>query len=482
MADDEGHAERFRKSFEASVASDSRKQMGDHLEGALLAAAINGHEVIDQLDDLPQADDFRHGWNSILWDCVLETRSMGEWSATKFTQLIKERGFTVEQINDVLNGVNKVFLYAGEIKEAATYLKDRSLVMRAQMCAQEFQDVANVEPYWKSRTSLDRLQAQLADIAAGAVHGSTWAFGDQVSSAQAACVPTGLRDFDEMTGGFELGALSLIGARPSIGKSALMCSIMRNMGARGDGCGVFSLEMRSYSLQCRVASAHAYEPREVFGGNSGNPYYDPFLKGTMSDGPNYRRMLRALAEIKKLPIGFDDTKGLSVSDIRARARRLKAHCEQMGSPLRAVFVDHIGHIQADSRWSGNRTQELSEITKRLMEMSGELGIAVVGLSQLSRAVEQRANKRPVLADLRDSGSLEQDAAHVTFLYRDEYYADREREDPDFATAEHGPAERNVMELICAKQRNGPIGTVKLFCEMGANAIVDRQHEYSRRAA
>jgi replicative DNA helicase len=240
--------------------------------------------------------------------------------------------------------------------------------------------------------------------------------------------------------------------------------------------GVFSLEMRAYSLQCRIAASHAYRPRDVIGGNSGNPYYDPFLKRKMADGPNFRKMLTALNEVRGLPIAFDDSKGLTVTEIRARTRRLKARMEHLGNPLRVVFVDHIGHINPEKNRNGSKVQEVTDISKGLMDMAGELEVAVIGLSQLNRATETRTNKRPGLADLRDSGSLEQDAAHVTFLYRGEYYAERGHEDTEEAV------ERNTMELIVAKQRNGPVGTVKLFCEMGANAILDRQDAFSARAA
>lgn len=459
--------------YRATVA----EQLGKQFEGVLINAAVSGGAVLDRFAELPVPSDFIAGWNPILWECVLETRKAGEFSTGRFVELLKGHGFTVAEVNEVIQAVNKAFLYAEEVKMAVAFLLDRRLVLRSQTCVGEYLAAIEREPFHKAPANLERLQRQLADVSAGVVSADTWEFGDQVSSQRAQCVLTGLTDYDEMTGGFELSAFGILGARPSIGKSGLMCSIARNIASRGEGVGIFSLEMKNYALQCRVAAAHAYRPRDVIGGNSGNPYYEPFLKGRMPDGPNFRRMQAALSEVRKLPIGFDDHKGLTVSDIRARTRRLKSIMEHKGFPLRAVFVDHIGHIAPEKNRGGNKTQEVTDISKGLMDMAGEIGVAVVGLAQLNRATERRDNKRPGLADLRDSGSLEQDASHVTFLYRGEYYAERNPDD-----TEDEQVERNTMELIVAKQRNGPVGTVKTFCEMGANAILDRKDEFCARAA
>jgi replicative DNA helicase len=454
-------------------------QLGQHLEGALIACAFSSNELLDTFDVLPAPGDFLAGWNPIIWECVLETRKTGEFSAARFIELLKGHGFAVKDVNEVISSVNKNFLYAEEVKHAVEFLLQRRLVLRSETCANEYLATLQREPFQNAPANLERLQRQLADVAAGAVSSDTWAFGDDVSSSMSPSVKTGWADYDEMTGGFELAAFGIIAARPSIGKSAAMCSVAHAIAARGDGVGVFSLEMRSYALQCRMAAARAYRPLTVMGGNSGNPYYEPFLKKRMPDGPNYRKMLVGLNEVRALPIAFDETKGLTVSEIRSRTRRLKAKMEHKGTPLRVLFVDHIGHVTPEKNRGGNKTQEVTDISKGLMDMAGELGIAVIGLSQLNRATESRTNKRPTLADLRDSGSLEQDAAHVTFLYRDEYYADRAHDD---AETPAGRVERNTMELIVAKQRNGPVGTVKLFCEMGANAILDREDEWQARSA
>lgn len=453
-------------------------QLGADLEGALIACAFSNNDLLDQFDCLPEPGDFLAGWNPVLWECVLDTRKTGEFSAARFVELLKYHSFTVAEVNEVIANVSNVFLYAEDIKHAVDFLRQRRLVLRSQTCVGEYLALLEREPFHKAPEALDRLQRQLLDVSAGAITRDTWAFGDRVSSVLAPTVRTGMDAYDEMTGGYELSSLGIVGARPSIGKSAYMCSVAHNMASRGDGVGIFSLEMKAYALQCRMASARAYSPETVIGGNSGNPYYDPFMKGKMPEGRNRRWMQAALQEVRALPIGFDDGRGLTVTEIRARSRRLKAIMEHRGNPLRTVFIDHIGHISPEKNRNGSKVQEVTDISKGLMDMAGELGVAVIALSQLNRDTEKRGNRRPTLADLRDSGSLEQDAAQVTFLFRAEYYAERGMSDD-----ENGERiERNTMELIVAKQRNGPVGTAKLFCEMGANAIMDREDEWKARAA
>lgn len=453
--------------------------VGNGCEASLLNAALAEPELLDQFEELPKSSDFLAGWNPLLWECVLETRAAGAFSITAFTQRLREHGFTAHDVNKVLENANPAFLYRSELASSVRFILDRRLVIRSQSCVQEYLSTIEKEPYWKAAGTLERLQRQLADVAVGAVAGETWAIGDKISKQNAVCVPSGISSLDDMTGGVELSTLGILGARPSQGKSALECAIALNMASREQGVGIFSLEMPKYSLLCRMASAWAYQPGEMWGGNSGNPYYEPFLKEKMPDGSHLKRMNSAIADVRRMPLAIDDQKGLTVSAIRARTRRLKAIMEHKGAPLRAVFIDHIGHITPENNRGGNRTAELTDISKGLMDMAGELGIAVVALSQLNRAVEQRTDKRPNLADLRDSGSLEQDAAWVAFLYRDEYYADRERDDPD---AKPRRVERNTLEVGIAKQRNGPVGTVKLFCEMGANAILDQRQAVNARVA
>lgn len=457
------------------------EQLGRHLEGALIAAAFSSGDMLGQFDALPEPSDFIAGWNPILWECILETRRAGDFSTARFVELLKGHSFSVDEVNSVIGTVNKAFLYSEEVKQAVDFLLHRRLVLRSQTCVTEYLATLEREPFYKAGGNLDRLQRQLADVAAGATSTDSWAFGDAVSSEAAPCVRTGLRDLDEMMGGLQMGVLGIIGARPSIGKTAAACALALNIARMGGGVGIFSLEMPAYDLQCRLAAANAYDANQPLqAGNSGNPYYQPFFHKKMG-GAHLMRMNRSLEEVRRLPIAFDASKGLAVSDIRARTRRLKAILENKGQPLKVVFVDHIGHVKPEINRGGNRTSETTDISKGLMDMAGELGIAVVGLSQLSRAVEQRANKRPVLSDLRESGSLEQDAAYVTFLYRDEYYADRAHDDDDMP-AKKQPANRNVLEFIIAKQRNGPVGTVETFCEIGANAILDGRSYFSVRAA
>ena len=257
---------------------------------------------------------------------------------------------------------------------------------------------------------------------------------------------TGVRSrfsaLDRMTAGFQRGDLILVAARPSMGKSALALNIAINSAMVSQGaCAIFSLEMPAEQLAMRMFSAKA----KVEG--------QKLRTGQLSDA-DWSKVNEAAQELKHQHFFIDDTPGIKVSDMYAKCRKLKND-----HGLYLVIVDYIQLIQATGR-SESRQQEVSEISRRLKAMARELDVPVIALSQLSRSVESRQDKRPMLSDLRESGALEQDADIVMFIYREEYY-NRDQENND---------QREDVELIVAKHRNGPTGTVKLAFEKGYNAF------------
>lgn len=271
-------------------------------------------------------------------------------------------------------------------------------------------------------------------------------------------VTTGLRDMDEMLGGLHPSDLLILAARPSMGKTALAVNFAYNAarryaesgGKEGGRVGFFSLEMSSDQLATRILAERS--------GISG----DRIRKG-MVKANELQSFIEASHELTQVPLYIDDTPALSIGAVRTRARRLK---RQHG--LDMIIVDYLQLLRGSgSRQSSeNRVVEVSEITRGLKAIAKELEVPVVALSQLSRAVEQREDKRPQLADLRESGSIEQDADVVMFIYREEYYMSRA--EPDVENAEKHLAwqekmERvhNIAEVIVAKQRHGPIGTVRM---------------------
>ncbi len=242
-------------------------------------------------------------------------------------------------------------------------------------------------------------------------------------------VPTGFADLDSLTSGLHPSELVILAARPSQGKTAFCLNVACHAAVRhGVPVGVFSLEMAKEQLGLRMLCAEAHINSQRL--RTGNL--------TEEDWP---RLSRALSRLAEAPIFIDDTPNISLLELRAKARRLKAE-HNVG----LVVVDYLQLIHSRSR-PENRQQEVSEISRSLKALARELQVPVLALSQLSRAVEQRQDKRPVLSDLRESGSLEQDADVVAFLYHG----------PDGGQ----PQENNVVELIVAKQRNGPTGSVQL---------------------
>jgi len=275
----------------------------------------------------------------------------------------------------------------------------------------------------------------------------------------------GLTDVNRLTGGIQPRDLTLIAARPSMGKTTVALSCALRAAKAGHGVGFLSLEMDADKLAARAISDLAYDWTVQV------PYID-IIRGS-TDPSAMDALASATRDIDGLPLWIDDQSGLSMTDVRVKIERMMQDGEKLGTPLRVVFLDHLGLLKPSSRYSGNRVHEISEMTATAKALAREYDIAFVMLSQLNRAVENRDNKRPQLSDLRDSGSIEQDADTIIFLYRDAYYLEREK--GKSAEAEIERTEKllecqNKLELIIAKQRNGPLATIELFVDMGCSAV------------
>ena len=256
-------------------------------------------------------------------------------------------------------------------------------------------------------------------------------------------------DLDKMTAGFQKGDLIILAARPSMGKTALALNIAAEA-ARKNTVAMFSLEMSKEQLTQRLFSSLGKIP-EV-----------NLQRGDLSE-EEWTSLIDAVGWVGELKLHIDDTAALSLFDLRQRARRLK---REQGLDL--IVVDYIQLMQGSKEYRGNRVQEVSELSRGLKALARELDIPVVVLSQLSRAVEMRAEKKPQLSDLRESGSIEQDADIVMFLYREEYY-NKESE------------KENLAEIIIAKNRNGATGIVPLYFakEILQFSELTREERYER---
>jgi replicative DNA helicase len=289
---------------------------------------------------------------------------------------------------------------------------------------------------------------------------------DLLDSAAAPYPTTGLVDLDRMIGGWPRGELSVIAGRPGTGKSAVATSSVLRAAKAGHPVCFFSLEMRDQQLGARLLTDLAY--------TQANPiYYEDILKRQLRDERDRARLQAAQERLQGLPIHIEEQRGLTMAEIGARARKTAAALERDGHPLQIVVVDHLHIIRSSDRYAGNRVRELAEISDGLATLAKELNVAVVALCQLSRAVEGRENKRPSMPDLRESGAIEEDASVIVFLYRAAYYLEKQRfddEDAERARVEALERARNKIEFGVDKNRNGRVGIVDAFVDIGANAI------------
>ena len=259
-------------------------------------------------------------------------------------------------------------------------------------------------------------------------------------------VPTGFPDLDNLTCGLQNSDLIIIAARPSMGKTTLALNIAQHIAVNeGLPVAIFSLEMSKEQLVQRMLCAQA------------NIDAQRLRRGFLTE-EDYPKLTKAAGPLSEAPIYIDDTAAISVREMRAKARRLKAE-----HGLAAIFIDYLQLMRGDGR-AENRQQEISAISRSLKALAKELNVPVVALSQLSRAVEQREKKRPVLSDLLESGGIEANADLVAFIYREAYY------NPN---AEN----KHDTEIIIAKQRNGPVGSVHLYFKENLNKFVSISHDY-----
>lgn len=280
-------------------------------------------------------------------------------------------------------------------------------------------------------------------------------------------LPIGLNSLQRVLGGWHRGQFIIIAGRPGMGKSMLVQSMMLRSAQQAAGVMMFSLEMTTDELAKRGMSDLSYTHEDPI------PYQS--ASNGMSDR-HFDRWSRAAAKYETLPFMVDDQRNLTVAEIAARARQQQNEWESIGGSLDLVVVDHLGLIKPSDRYRSNKVQEIGEISNGLATLAKDLDVAVVALSQLNRATEGRDNKRPTLADLRNSGDLEQDAHVVAFAYREAYYLERMQYDAgsqqELDRQARLDATRNTMEFLIAKNRNGPTDMVPLFCDPSCNVVRD----------
>jgi len=414
--------------------------------GAMMVSQAAIEPVI--LDIRLQADDFYRDRHRTIFEAIIELNETdGAVDVLTVTEKLTQQGH-LEAVGgrDVVASLGARVPAAGNARQYARIVKQNALMRRLDAAAKTIQQSVaerDGEPNQLVENA-ERLLFQVAHEEKAAdfksledVLLSEW---DRLqllheNKTELIGTPSGFKDLDDKTGGFQKSNLIVVAARPSMGKSAIVCNIAENAALKyGKTVAMFSLEMSESELAQRFLASQ------------GRISSDHLRKGTVSK-TNWPKVVDANNRLAEAPLWLDDSSDLGLLELRAKARRLAAQERGAGRELGLIIVDYIQLIRADDP-RANRVEQVSQFSRGLKLLSGELDVPVIAVSQLSRAPEQRPDKRPILSDLRESGGIEQDSDVVMFLYRDEYY----NEDSD---------DQGVAEVLIAKHRNGPTGKVKL---------------------
>lgn len=411
-------------------------------EQAVLSSMLFDRDAVMSAYEIINSGDFYAPANQVVFDACIELFSSG-----KPVDLITVKNKLAERnLLDRMGGMDYlaelaggyftaayVGQYAGIIYEKSVLRKlikasgeISALAYRGEKSAEQVLEFAEKSIMDISRNLNSSGFSHIRDALGIAIDNIEAAY---LSGSQISGVASGFTDLDMMTTGFKPSDLVLIAARPSMGKTAFAMNIAQNAALKGITVAVFSLEMSKEQLANRMLCSQASVDSNK-------------LRSGMLESEDWERLLEALGQLAAAPIYIDDNSSVTSIEVRAKCRRLK-----LEKGLGMIVIDYLQLMSGAGR-SESRQQEISEITRSLKALAREMEVPVIALSQLSRACEMRKEHRPMLSDLRESGAIEQDADVVTFLYRDERY--------DEFTEDKG-----IAEVIIAKQRNGPTGTVRL---------------------
>lgn len=415
-------------------------------EQSVLGAMLLSREAIDKAGEILSEGDFYRPDNRIIFSAIMDLHSHNEAvDLVTVTEELRRMGkldaiggtTAITALSNAVPTAANVVYHAKIVEEKA--LRRQLINAATEVAASGYEEEADIAQ------TIDQAEQKILAVANRKHAGGVVKIKDIVKSAMARIeelydskdaytgLPTGFTDFDKMTSGLQPSDLIIVAARPSMGKSSLVLNIAEHVALKGGkSVAFFSLEMSKEQLVQRLLCSEA--------GIDASRLRIGQLQE--SEWPN---LVSAADKLSSAKIMMDDTPGMTALEMRSKARRWKNE-----NGLDLIIVDYLQLMQGSSkRASDNRQQEMSDISRSLKGLARELNVPVIALSQLSRSVEQRTSKRPMLSDLRESGALEQDADIVCFIYRDDYY------NPD-------TEQKNVAELIVAKHRNGPVGTVQLF--------------------
>ena len=412
-------------------------------EQSVIGSMIMDRDAIMTASEVITSEDFYQSQYGVLFDAMLELYNEGKpVDLVTLQERLREKDVppeisSLEFVRDLLDAVPT----SANVRHYATIVQEKSMLRKL---IKVNEDIANTCYLAREKTEdiLEETEKKIFDLLQ---YRSTGDFVpikqivlnalDKIEKASknkgtVTGIPTGFIDLDYKTSGFQPSDLILIAARPSMGKTAFVLNVAQYMAFKeGKTVAIFSLEMSKEQLVNRLFSLESKVDSQAL------------RTGNLTD-EDWAKLIEGAAVVGKSNLIIDDTPGISIAELRSKCRKFKLEHD-----LGIIIIDYL-QLMSGGKHSESRQQEISEISRSLKAVARELNVPVVALSQLSRAVEQRPDHRPMLSDLRESGAIEQDADVVMFLYRDDYY----NKDTD---------KKNIAEVIIAKQRNGPIGTVEL---------------------
>ncbi len=412
-------------------------------EESVLGGILLDPHALDRVIEVMGPDDFYRETNRKIFLTMLVLTERGEpIDLITLTDALKTRAELQEiggasylaELSEKVPSAANIAYYARMVKEKAVL---RSLInVSGEIVSRAYTGQENIEQF------LDEAERLIFDVSEQRIRPAFAKVGDMIMDTIKTIeqlyerkelvtgVPTGFLDLDQKTAGFQPADLVIIAARPSMGKTAFVLNIAQYVAMQAEtAVGIFSLEMAKEQLVMRMLCAEARVDNAKV------------RAGYLAER-DFPRLALAAGRLAEAPIYIDDTPGQNILELRAKARRLKREAN-----LGLIIIDYL-QLMRGLTAQENRTQELAEISRSLKALAKELGLPVVALSQLNRQVELRADKRPIMSDIRESGSIEQDADVIMFIYRDEvYHAESEEE--------------GTAEIIIGKQRNGPTGMVRL---------------------
>lgn len=440
------------------VMTDNLPPQNIEAEQAVLGAIFLNTDALADAMEYVEADDFYRRAHQILFQAMVDLNNDGE----AIDVLTVQNYLTTNNQLDDVGGVAYIAELATSVPTAANAGYYAKIVEEKSMLRRLISTATNIITQANNGDDdvpslLDSAERQIMDVSERRnrsgfreikdVLNETLSDIDRLSqqSEDITGLPTGYREFDKMTAGLQPDNLIILAARPAVGKTAFALNIAQNVATSTDtSVAIFSLEMSAESLVNRMLCAE------------GSINANHLRTGQLDEG-EWQNLIVAMGALSNTSIFIDDTPGIKMAEIRAKCRRLAKEKGNLG----LVVIDYLQLIEGSNKES--RQQEVSEISRQLKKLAKELSVPILALSQLSRGVEQRQDKRPVLSDIRESGSIEQDADIVAFLYRDDYYERGESKSEDDED-DQDSLNRDVgeVELIIEKNRAGARGTVKLL--------------------